>query len=290
MKKRLLCSILLLSLVTASGCGKETPKQAEAADTQATEAVTEISEEITPTAPEEVKEASVETEDAEAQDEYPSISKVSYDTLFTLIDKEELQEFAFDYMQDRGALYNQKSSCDNFEVSYMGSLFEAYGAPETEDYINSLTYFYKIKYTITDSAFCKIAAIKTGSLTLKEEGKFDDIQFYDVFIPGPEGDGGYPYDDEEFAAYVDSEEVIFTDIGRDVNPNVKKLDKDQQTVFLQAFVDGTLSRDAVYDSTSEDYNSFFEKIIAAFDRECKRYIDNDFPELSDKNSGTFSQD
>jgi hypothetical protein len=293
MKKRLLCSILLLSLVTASGCGKDAPKQTESADTQATESVTEIKEDATATADAVPVDPSTANEDAETQDEYPSISKVTYDMLFTLIDKEELREFAYEYMQDNAGVYLSNSYRDNFEVIYMGSLFEAYGVPETENYVNSLTYFYKVKYTIDEFKYCQIAAIDAENLTLKEEGKFDDIQFYDVYIQGPENGGEhYPYDDAEFSATVKDNEIMapfFDQIGNNVNPSVGRTDKDLEKEFMQAFVDGTLSREAKYDSTSEDYNPFFEGIIASYDLSCKEYINREYPELSGKNTGTFSQ-
>lgn len=295
MKKTLLCTTLLLLLVTVNGCGKNTVKQAESADTQTTAPVeeTEILEEEVAAADAVPVDPSVTADDTEAQEDYPSISKVTYDTLFSLIDKDELREFAYGYMQENSGPYVSNSFCDGFEAIYMGSLFEAYGVQGTENYVNSLTYFYKIKYIIDEYKFCKIAAVNAENLTLKEEGKFDDIQFFDVWIQGPEDAGvGYPYDDAEFAATVKDNELMsgfFSVIANNVNPHVERSDKDLEKEFLQAFVEGTLARETKYESTSNDYNPFFEGIISNFDLDCKEYIEYEYPEMSGKNTGTFSQ-
>ena len=98
----------------------------------------------------------------------------------------------------------------------MGSLFEAYGVPETENYTNVLAYFYRVKYTIDEYEYSEILMVKADDLTLKEEGKFE--------------------------------------------------------------------------AASDEYVPFFEALIAQYEEALGEALEDFFPELAGKNTGTFKQD
>ncbi len=310
MKKRLLCTTILLSLVLMSGCGKDAPEQAKAAGTTeiaepavATEAAPDqdFADQVAAEAPWANEASTMDPMDPNNVDasvltdvcEYPSRSKVTYDTLFSIINHDELRDFALSYLRDNDYSY-ERYTLDAYDISYMGCLFQSYGVPGTENYTNGLAFFFREKYTMSGEEKCQIRAVVTNNLTLKEEGKFEDFQFsFDVIEAS--FSSGYPVDDAQFAAMITDpaqmagdyqrfEHDIVTD-GADMNSYFY----DCNDEFFAAYADGSLVREVKYDSASDSYNGFFDGVASYFDNAMDSGINLYYPELSGKNTGTFSQ-
>ena len=232
-------------------------------------------------------------ESATSEGEYPSISKVTYDTLFSIIDKNELKDFAFDYLKDNSWQYKNFCECENYEIKYMGSVFLSYGVPETENYVNTLGYYFRSKYTEDGIDRCRIDFVYAHNLTLKEDGKFEDIQFntgMDLNSFG--GPYGFPYDDDEFAVQMNKdnlkENYLYEMAGHIFEPDNINLYKDQRE-FMQAFSDGTITKEYVTEAETEEYSPFFEGLQPQYEEGIKEVMSIYYPELTDKNTGTFSQ-
>ena len=279
--KKFLCSIMLVSMVMLTACGNSSDKAtaAEPTDKEIEEAFERIDA---------AEAASAEAAEAAAasDSEYPSISKVTYDSLFSVVDKDELRQFATDYIYDN----DPYKDMDNFEAKYLGTVFESIGVPETDNFTNLLMYVFKV--TTNNEEKYAIHIVIAKDISFVSDGKVSDIIFNeDEYIANLKDI--YSMDKSQYEAMLsDPEQTDMTTNGiaaSMTNPSIYHpfFDPKENVEFYTAYADGNYQTD--YHLESDGFDDFIQHIHDKFFTYIDLRLAYAYPDKVGQNTGTYSQ-